>query len=126
MGLCQIRGNTVYCGWDLKCFLQISPNKYQISPGLRFIEIIGKFQFLSEPVISKNITNSPKVQISRCNHPILRARNIGGYLATICNSTIIEMCDDMFRISHGFDVCQTLEYIATFPNFSNLVIKQQQ
>ena len=24
------------------------------------------------------------------------------YLATICNSTFIEMCDDMFRVSHGF------------------------
>ena len=55
-----------------------------------------------EPVISKNITNYAKPVISRCNHPILRARNIGGYLATICNSTIIELCDDMIRISHGF------------------------
>jgi len=38
------------------------------------------------------------------------------YLAIICNSTIIEMCDDMIRISHGFDVCQTLEYIADISN----------
>ena len=29
------------------------------------------------------------------------------YLATICNSTIIEMCDDMIRISHGFRWCNT-------------------
>ena len=52
------------------------------------------------------------MQISRCNHPILRARNIGGYLAIICNSMIIEMCDDIIRVSHGFDGCQMLEYIA--------------
>jgi hypothetical protein len=25
---------------------------------------------------------------------------------------IIEMCDDMIRISHGFDGCQMMEYIA--------------
>jgi hypothetical protein len=25
---------------------------------------------------------------------------------------IIEMYDDIIRVSHGFDVCQTLEYIA--------------
>jgi hypothetical protein len=34
------------------------------------------------------------------------------YLAILCNSTIIEMCDDMIRISHGFRGCQMLEYIA--------------
>jgi len=34
------------------------------------------------------------------------------YLATICNSMIIEMCDDIIRVSHGFDGCQILEYIA--------------
>jgi len=28
------------------------------------------------------------------------------YLASSCNSTIIEMCDDMIRISHGFRGCQ--------------------
>jgi hypothetical protein len=25
---------------------------------------------------------------------------------------IIEMCDDIIRVSHGFDGCQMLEYIA--------------
>ena len=33
-------------------------------------------------------------------------------LAKICNSTVIEMCDDMFRISHGFEGCQMLRFIA--------------
>ena len=36
-----------------------------------------------------------KLQIRRCNHPILRARNIGGYLASICNMKIIEIIADM-------------------------------
>jgi hypothetical protein len=31
------------------------------------------------------------------------------FLATICNSMIIEMCDDMIRVSHGFRGCQMLE-----------------
>ena len=34
------------------------------------------------------------------------------YLATICNSIIIEMYDDMFRISYGFTGCQMLRLIA--------------
>jgi hypothetical protein len=34
------------------------------------------------------------------------------YLATICNSMIIEMCDDMIRVSHGFRGCQMLNFIA--------------
>ena len=33
-------------------------------------------------------------------------------LANLCNSTIIEIYDDIIRISHGFDGCQMLEYIA--------------
>ena len=41
------------------------------------------------------------------------------YLAILCNSVVIEMCDDMIRISHGFDGCQMLEYIAV-----NLLIRQ--
>ena len=35
-----------------------------------------------------------------------------GYLANLCNSTIIEIYDDIIRVSHGFDGCQMLEYIA--------------
>jgi hypothetical protein len=34
------------------------------------------------------------------------------YLATICNSIIIEIYGDIIRVSHGFDGCQMLEYIA--------------
>jgi len=33
------------------------------------------------------------------------------YLATICNSIIIEMYEDMFWISHGFEICQLLTFI---------------
>jgi hypothetical protein len=29
---------------------------------------------------------------------------------------IIEMCDDIIRVSHGFDGCQILEYIADIQN----------
>ncbi len=48
-----------------------APRKFDVVPSetelpnYGYIEIIGKFRFFSEPVISKNITNSPKVQISR-------------------------------------------------------------
>jgi hypothetical protein len=31
MGMCQIGRNTTCCGWGLKCYLQISPGKNQIS-----------------------------------------------------------------------------------------------
>ena len=34
------------------------------------------------------------------------------YLANLCNSTIIEIYNDMIRVSHGFEGCQMLEYIA--------------
>jgi hypothetical protein len=34
------------------------------------------------------------------------------YLANLCNSTIIEIYSDIIRVSHGFDRCQMLEYIA--------------
>jgi len=34
------------------------------------------------------------------------------YLAILCNSTAIEMYSDMNQISHGFEGCQMLEYIA--------------
>ena len=34
------------------------------------------------------------------------------FLAILCNSTVIEMYDDIIRVSHGFDGCQMLEYIA--------------
>jgi hypothetical protein len=38
------------------------------------------------------------------------------YLASICNSTIIETYVDIIRVSHGFDGCQMLEYIAAICN----------
>ncbi len=34
------------------------------------------------------------------------------YLANSCNSMIIEMCDDMIRISHGFSRIDILFFIA--------------
>jgi hypothetical protein len=34
------------------------------------------------------------------------------YLANLCNSTAIEIYSDIIRVSHGFDGCQILEYIA--------------
>jgi len=34
------------------------------------------------------------------------------YLANSCNSTVIETYVDIMRVSHGFDGCQMLEYIA--------------
>ena len=37
------------------------------------------------------------------------------YLANLCNSIIIEMFDDIIQVSHGFDGCQMLEYIAVAP-----------
>jgi hypothetical protein len=57
-----------------------------------------------------SITTLPKLQICRCNHPILKEVNIGGYLANICNSTIIEMYDDMFWISLTIQALKRLEY----------------
>jgi hypothetical protein len=39
-----------------------------------------------------------------------------GYLANLCNSTIIETYVDIIRVSHGFDGCQMLEYIADSTN----------
>jgi hypothetical protein len=34
------------------------------------------------------------------------------YLANLCNSTVIEIYGDIIQVSHGFDGCQMLEYIA--------------
>jgi hypothetical protein len=34
------------------------------------------------------------------------------YLASTCNSAFIEMYGDKIRVSHGFEGCQMLEYIA--------------
>jgi hypothetical protein len=34
------------------------------------------------------------------------------YLANLCNSTVIEIYGDLIQVSHGFDGCQMLEYIA--------------
>jgi hypothetical protein len=33
-------------------------------------------------------------------------------LTNLCNSTVIEIYGDIIRVSHGFDGCQMLEYIA--------------
>ena len=35
-----------------------------------------------------------------------------GFLAILCNSMIIEICDDKIRVSHGFEYCQSLGFIA--------------
>jgi hypothetical protein len=45
---------------------------------------------------------------------VVIAKGIFGltYLASSCNSTVIETYGDMIRVSHGFDGCQMLEYIA--------------
>ena len=34
------------------------------------------------------------------------------YLANLCNSTVIGIYGDIIQVSHGFDGCQILEYIA--------------
>ncbi len=34
------------------------------------------------------------------------------YLASLCNSTAIEMYADIIRVSHGFRDCQMLRFIA--------------
>ena len=34
------------------------------------------------------------------------------YLAITCNSTIIEIYGDIIQVSHGFEDCQTLRFIA--------------
>jgi hypothetical protein len=46
------------------------------------------------------------------------------FLATICNSTIIEIYGDIVRVPHGFDGCQMLEYIADskYPHFSKKAV----
>jgi len=67
---------------------------------------------LIKTVHHTDICKIAKLQIRRCNHPILGARNIGGYLANLCNSTVIEMYGDIIRVSHAFEGCQMLEYIA--------------
>ena len=33
------------------------------------------------------------------------------YLASTCNSTVVEIDGDIIRVSHGFDGCQRLGYI---------------
>jgi hypothetical protein len=38
------------------------------------------------------------------------------YLAILFNSTIIEMYDDIIQVSHGFEGCQTLRFIAEISN----------
>ena len=35
-----------------------------------------------------------------------------GHLASTCNSTIIETYVDIIRVSHGFEYCQSLGFIA--------------
>jgi hypothetical protein len=34
------------------------------------------------------------------------------FLANLCNSITVEMYSDIIRVSHGFDGCQKLWYIA--------------
>ncbi len=34
------------------------------------------------------------------------------FLANLCNSTTIEMCEDIIQVSQRFRGCQMLEYIA--------------
>jgi hypothetical protein len=41
------------------------------------------------------------------------------YLASTCNSTVIEMYGDMIRISHGFEGCQRFGYIAVITTRNN-------
>ena len=51
------------------------------------------------------------------------------YLANLCNSTIIKIYSDIIRVSHGFEDCQMLEYIADIIrltkvlNFRNILRK---
>ncbi len=40
------------------------------------------------------------------------------YLANLCNSTVIEIYGDKIRVSHGFDGCQMLEYIAELARYA--------
>ena len=44
------------------------------------------------------------------------------YLANLCNSTIIEIYGDIIRVSHGFDGCQMLEYIAVNQNSDSEIV----
>ncbi len=37
------------------------------------------------------------------------------FLANLCNSTIIEIYGDIIQVSHGFEDCQTLRFIADTP-----------
>ncbi len=45
------------------------------------------------------------------------------FLASTCNSTIIEIYSDIIRVSHGFDGCQMLEYIADTSTFNFIDLK---
>jgi hypothetical protein len=36
---------------------------------------------------------------------------MSGNFASSCNSTVIEVCDDIIRVSHGFESCQLLTFI---------------
>ena len=40
-------------------------------------------------------------------------------LANLCNSTIIEIYGDKIRVSHGFEYCQLLGYIAAIQRSEN-------
>ena len=42
------------------------------------------------------------------------------YLAILFNSIIIEMYEDMFRISHGFSGCQMLAFMAVIKRRLNV------
>jgi len=55
-------------------------------------EIMKIMRWFEKTVHLVNICKIAKIQIRRCNHPILRARNIGGYLASICNLVRVHVC----------------------------------
>ena len=42
------------------------------------------------------------------------------FLANSFNSTVIEMCEDMFRVSHGFRSCQMLAFMAVIKRRLNV------
>jgi hypothetical protein len=40
------------------------------------------------------------------------------YLANLCNSTIIEIYRDIIQVSHDFEYCQSLGFIAELNRFA--------
>ena len=53
--------------------------------------------------------------------------NKGSAFTNLCNSTVIEIYGDKIRVSHGFDGCQILEYIAAnVPRPSDWLVQRFQ